>query len=153
MGVRAIAEADSKEPLCTQSLNIRRAVFDVDVSTNLLFLLHETEIPVGNPMVVEPVNGLAYGGPVKVVNEQPVRDDPNSRAFVGEPPQIVSRTVNHRGTFKQSTLGYCKSVQAFVVFSFLDPPLLQPVGDFWRQIINLTLEPLGSYLAHSPVKI
>ena len=45
--------------------------------------LHKAEIPVGDAVFIQPVDGLAHGGVMKVVNEQAMRDHTNPHTLVG----------------------------------------------------------------------
>ena len=95
--IRAVREADRVEGLSSQVLHVARGVVYVDVGADLLLLLHETEVPVGDAVVVEPLGRLRDGGVVEVADSEAVRDDPDPSTLLGELPQVPPSAWDHRG--------------------------------------------------------
>lgn len=65
--VRAVREANRVVPSIAQLLNIVGGVVDIEVSADLLLLLHEAKIPVGNTVGIQPLHGLMDRHCVKVI--------------------------------------------------------------------------------------
>src|SRR5262245_57923924 len=80
--VRAVCEADRIEPLGAKAFDVIRGVVNVDVRADLLFLLHEAKVPVRDSVLVEPLDSLSDGEPVKKVNEKSMSDDPNTSILI-----------------------------------------------------------------------
>lgn len=151
--VRAVREADRIEVAGAQARDVVRRVVNVDVRPNLLLLLHEAEVPVRDAMVVEPGGRLRDRGVVEVADREPVGDDPDPRALVGELPQDPPRPGDHPGGSEEVALRDGEPVETVVLLVGGDPPLREPVGHVLRQVIERPLEPLRGHLAHLPVEI
>src|SRR5262249_22789666 len=151
--VRAVREADRVVALAPQILDILRAVFQIEVGAHLFFLFHEAQVPVGNAVAVEPVDGLADGGAVGIVDEEAMGNDADAGAFIGQQAQVLAGAVNHRHGLEQAALRDGEAVQAAVLLFRFDAPLDQAVGDFGRQFIKAAFEPFGGDLAHAAVKV
>ena len=69
MLIGAVSEANRVEAFTAKAFDVGWVVFYVDVCSDLFLVFHETEIPVRDPVVVEPVDGLTDREIMKVVNE------------------------------------------------------------------------------------
>ena len=84
MFIRAVRKTYCVELLCAQALDISGSVFDIDVCTNLLFGLHEAQIPIRDSMVVEPIDRLSDSEIVEVVYEEAVSDNADASSLIGQ---------------------------------------------------------------------
>ena len=91
-------------PFGPQPLDVRRRIFDVQIGADGRLLLHEAQVPIGDVVPVEPLDRLAHGDLVEVLDEQPVRDDANPHAFDRQPPQRLRCTGHRRQLQKQLAL-------------------------------------------------
>ena len=72
MFVGTVGEADREMAVPSKALDVAWAVFDIDVCSHLVLLLHEAEVPVRNAVMIQPVNGLCHGKRVEIPNDQAV---------------------------------------------------------------------------------
>jgi len=151
--VGAVGKADRMEAPVPKSIQIVWAVFDVDVGANLVLFFHETEIPVGNSVLIEPYDGLSDCHFMEVSNEESVRDDPDSVAFFREVPQYPASTVDHRHRLEQSPLGDGESVKAGVLVWGLDSPCTKPVVHIEREAFYVSFEPFGRDFSHPGIEV
>src|SRR5262245_8909582 len=151
--VRAVCEADRVIALAPQIFDILRAVLQIQVGAHLFLLFHEAQVPVGNAVAVEPVDGLTDGGAVEVVDEEAVGNDADAGAVIGQEAQVLASAVNHRHGLEQAALCDREAVQAAVLFFRLDAPLDQAIRDLGCQLVEAALEPFGGDFAHAAVKV
>src|SRR5229473_4979114 len=76
--VGRICEHQGWQSRTAHRFDVRRSVFDVEIRSDLCFVSHETQIPVRNPMSVQPGNSLFNRFFVKVLDDEAVGDDANS---------------------------------------------------------------------------
>src|SRR6266542_4317960 len=125
--VGAVGEADRVQALSPQLLDVARAVVDVDIRAHLFFLFHEAQVPIRDAVPVEPVDGLFHRGLMKKVNVEPMGDDADAGAVIGELAQVSARAGYHRRGFEQFALGHREAVQAVVLLDVFDVPLAQSI--------------------------
>src|SRR2546425_793830 len=99
--VRTVSEADRVEVLAAQALYVLGAVLNIDIRADLFLRLHETQIPVRNPILVQPLDRLAHSEAVEVVDEKAVGNYADPSPLVGDKPQVVSRAGDHGGCFEE----------------------------------------------------
>ena len=73
--VGGIAEDNGFAALIAQAGDIFRGIVNIDMRSYRAFVVHETDVPVGDIVIVQPVNGLGYGRAVRVFKEQTVGDN------------------------------------------------------------------------------
>src|SRR5437016_5842123 len=145
MNIGRIREYDRVMAVCTELLHIRRGVLYIKVGSHSGFVLHKTQIPVWNIVIVEPLNGLTDCLLMEIFGEEPMRDDANANVARGKPPQAC-RSANHGlELVEELPLRNGKPVKGLIPSgSPINIPLGQTKGNVCGKRFNRYIEPFGS---------
>ena len=108
---------------------IRAAFNDLRLATE------EADVAVGDAVMVEPFDGVAHGDRMTPVDVQPVRDDADPDAGVGQPPQGIGGTGDDRHRADHVVLGDGGLVQQLVLAG-CEAPLVEVPRPIERQRID-----------------
>src|SRR5690606_14797441 len=148
-----VADADGFETGRSDLLDILRRVLEIKVCAHSCLLLHKAEVPVRNAVMFEPFDCLTERLPVKVLNEQPVSNDPNPDVPPGETAKSWSCAWQRSKGFEQATLRNRESMQRFIPSGRFQIPLREPVGDLLGQVVQRYAEPFRCNDADPAVEI
>ena len=105
-------------------------------------------------LVVLQADGLPDRLLMKVLDEQPVRDNPDLDIVAGQDAQRNSGAVDRPEFAEQIPLGDREAVERFIPAGRgFDSPLRQPVADVAGKTVQLHTEPLGGYGTQPSVEI
>ena len=147
MPVRGMAEDDDVALLAQQRLDVVGAVLDVQVGVDRALLPHEAEVPIGDAVAVQPLDGLADRDPVEVLDHQAVGDDPDPDAQVGEAAQGGAGARDHPHVEVEVALHHRESMH-LVELAGLDAPFGHLPADLGGQQLQVPAEPLRDHTAH-----
>jgi hypothetical protein len=154
MMIRRVAEDDRRMSIRPEQFHVARRILDVQIRTDGGFVGEETQVPVWNVVTIEPIDCLLYCDAVKILDEQPVGNDPDSDTFCRESPEHLWRPGDRLENAKEVALGHGKLVQLPVAPRRLwDSPFRQVPRDKRRQRLRVDTEPLGRDRAQTLVKI
>ena len=89
-----------------------RRIVDVEVRSHLGLVAHEADVAVRDAHPIQPLDGVSYGGGVTPVDVEPVGDDTDPHAGIGEPPEGLGRSGDHRHPAQHPVLGDGQAVEA-----------------------------------------
>lgn len=81
--VCSVSKANRLQSGFSQTNNIVRCIVDVDVGSKLVLVLHKTQIPIRDAVIIQLIHSLAYSKLVGIVNVKTMRDDSDSCAVIG----------------------------------------------------------------------
>jgi hypothetical protein len=78
--VGRVGKDDRLLAFLAQPIDVGRRILDIQVGADGGLLLHEAQVPVGNIVLVEPLDGLANRDLMKILDEQPMSNELAERA-------------------------------------------------------------------------
>lgn len=95
-----------------KSLDVSGSILNVHVCPDSRLIGEKTKVPIRDVVSVEPLDRLLHRNPVKILNEQPVRNDADADALSGEPSQHLWGSDHRFQDSKQVALRYCATSPA-----------------------------------------
>jgi hypothetical protein len=136
-----------------EALYIDWRVFNVKIGADSGFVFHETEVPIGNSMMLEPCRSLANCAFVKILDVKAMGDDANADVPVGKTSKCGWCTSHGTELSKQISLRYTEAVDVFILLFGRNTPLAKTVRRLGRERIEGHTKPLGNDDPKSIVEI
>lgn len=129
-------EHDHVVTCLAQGSHVVRSVVDVDVGFDLGLGPQEADVPIGDPSVVEPGDGVAHRLGMAPVGVEPMGDDADPHAGIGQPPKGIGAALDGGQCAEQAVFGDCHAMQPDV-FGFVEMPLVEPPGTLLWQCVRV----------------
>lgn len=124
----------------------------LDVSVDELLVAHETQVPVGDAVVIQPRDRLSDRHLVEVPNEEAMRNDPDAHAPSVPRRRIPCAAPSIGRTVLKLSLCHGETMDA-VILARHQLPLRKAVLNFGIEFVNRHSTPLGDNLPHSLIEV